>query len=340
MKCDKLPLAQLVSGELPLWTRVLLRWHGARCASCRSQYRQAQDVLCQLRHLAIEQVSTSLRRRVLDAVPNSLVQPGGSGIDQTARTRMRRTALIALGATLVFAVTGALVAKYLSTPSFGCSDRLGRTWHVAGDFHGQVTLLDARGEPAMTATSGYGEMKEPVEVTTSGETVTVQGVGRHEIRGKDGTLFGFAVLRPLSEQEYLALQGQPHLPTSSEALDRQARDWADPNWDTHGGASGAESAPWGVRGFNLAARLRWRVLGTGDVQVFAGTGKRILGSAHTVPSGMALPASLQRYTEAGEPELLVTLGGRSWKESGYGTHLLKDDAGRVLLTAEILPESR
>src|SRR5436305_481292 len=135
MDCNKLPLRQLASGELPLPASLLLHWHVMRCPCCRTEYRRSREILSQLRGLA-------------------------------------------------------------------------------------------------------------------------QGPGRHEIRSKEGALLGYAVIRPLTEKDYLITRGLTRMMTLAEELDRQARDWADPNWDTHGGASGSESAAWGVRGFDVQAGLR------------------------------------------------------------------------------------
>jgi len=339
MDCNARPLEQLASGDLPLPAILLQYGHILRCPSCRVRYRRARNLLSQLRNLSEAPVSGSLRRRALAALPCS-VTPEMTGGGEKVTPKMRRLTYTALCIALIVAVTGALAAKLLFRPSFGCSDGLGRTWHITGDFHGAVDILDAKGNLGGRVFNGFGKMTEPVEITSSGETVIVQGSGRHEVRGKNGTLFGYAVLRPLTEKEYLASQGLARMPTPQESLERQAQDWADMNWDTGGGVSGTQSAPWGVRGFDSAAGLRWRMLGTGSVQVVDGTGKKVLASAQTGSANLALPPSLRRYAEAGEPEILVTYGKRTWKESGYGTHKFKDDSGRVLLVIEALPASQ
>lgn len=176
-------------------------------------------------------------------------------------------------------------------------------------------------------------MREPVEVASSGETFTIQGVGWHEIHGKGGALFGYVVLQPLTEKDYLARGGR--LPNWIEDMNRRAKDWADPNWDTHGGVSGTETAPWGARGFDIAAGLRWRMLGTGHIAVFDADGQTSLAAAATVPARMAIPEPMRRYAGAREPELHVTIGKQTWNETGYGRHELKDEHGTVLLVVII-----
>ena len=340
MSCDKLRLEQLASGQLPLPTSLLLHWHTMRCPSCRSEYRRAQQVLSQLRSMAEEPTSDSLRQRTLAAVSGSSALPDMPGSREKVRREMRRLTMIAICATLLIAVTGAVAARFFFYPSMGCTDHLGRSWQVTGNFHGEVIILDARGDMAAILANDFGEMKEPVEVTSSGETVTVQGHGRHEIRGKDGTLYGYAVLRPVTEKEFLSRNGLDHVPSLEESLDRQARDWAKMDWDTHGGAAGSESAAWGVRGFDTAIGLRWRMFGRGSLQILDGAGKTVLASAQTAPASIDLPDPLRGYANASVPEILVNYGARTWTEQGYGRHVLKDDDGAVVLVLEVHPAAR
>jgi hypothetical protein len=250
---------------------------------------------------------------------------------------MRRLTYTALCVALVLAVTGAVAARYFLRPSFGCSDRLGLVWHIAGDFHGRIDILDARGDLGGIVVNGFGEMKEAVVVTTDGEAFTLQGPGRHAIRGRDGTLFGYAVFRSVTEKEYLATRGLTRMPTLHEELDRQARDWSGMNWDTHGGVSGMESAPWGIRGFDTAIGLRWRMLGSGELKVVDGAGRKVLASGRSAAATGQLPAAVRRYADGAEPDLVVMFGKRVWKISGYGVHKLRDSAGRIQVIIEALP---
>lgn len=343
MDCSRFRSGPQADRELSMLARLLLRWHRLGCPRCRAERVRTEEIGAHLRRMAEEPATDALRERILAAFPASTALPAGAG-GEKANLKMRRWIYVVACASLLVLVTGAFAARFFFRPSFGCSDRLGRNWHITGDFHGQVVIFDAKGDLGAVFSNGFGAMTEPVVISTSNETRTVQGPGKHVIRGKDGTLYGYALLRALSEQEYLASRWVDRLPGLAEGLDAQAKDWANPNWDTHGGATGTETAAWGVRGFDTAAGLRWRVLGTGRVSVFDGTGKELLAEGHTTPLDdarrAALPESLRRLVDAEEPELFVHYAGKEWSEKGYGRHALKDEGGRIRLVVEIRAASQ
>ncbi len=124
-------------------------------------------------------------------------------------------------------------------------------------------------------------------------------------------------------------------------MERQARDWADPNRDTRGGLNGMESSVWGVRGYDKSTGLRWRVLGAVSVSVWDGTGKVLLAHGRTMSINDAhrasVPESLRSLIDVRVPGMHVSYAGEQWHEKGYGRHALKNGAGQTLLIVEIEP---
>ena len=342
MNCNRLQPERLASGHSSLLARLLQSWHILKCPVCRAEYRREETTLSQLRKMAEAPASDLLRKNTLASLPASVKPPDISGSGVKARYDMKRMTYSIAFAALTVVVTGALAGKFFLKPSFGCSDKLGKVWILTGAFHGKVEILDANGNRAGEFDNDFGEMKETVEIATSGEQFPVRGVGRHEVRGKSGVLYGFAVLSPVTKLEYLAKNHRDHVPSLQESLDAQARDWKNDKWDTHNGVSGMESFPWGVRGFESTAGLRWRVSGKCDVRVMDSSGKRVLASGNSLrvrPMPLAtMPSSLIRLIKAKEPAVFVSYGKRSWRRKGFGKHELKDESGKAALVMEIEPE--
>ena len=341
MNCNRLRLERSFSGQPGLSARLLLRLHLLNCSVCSAERMREKTTISQLRQLAEATPSEALRQRTLASFPTSSQPPGILGMGVKARNEMKRLTYLGVCVALLIAVTSALAGKFFFQPSSGCTDRLGRSWNITGAYHGEVEIIDSNGKPTADLSMEFGEMKESIEIEVAGERFQIQGVGKHEILGKSGIRYGDVVLKPLTKDAFLARMHLDHVLSPQESLDSQATDWANLNWDTHNGSSGVESFPWGVRGFDAAKRLRWKMSGRGSLRVYDGNSAILLASGSAtqqVPlQNATMPNSLQRLLDANEPEIIASVGDKSWNEKGFGKHEFKNEKGEVLLILEAQP---
>ncbi len=341
MNCNRLRLGRSFSEQSGFSARLLLHWHLLNCSVCRAERTHEKTTISQLRQLAEATPSEALRQRTLASFPTFSQPTGIPGMGVKAKNKMKRLTYVGICAALLIVVTGALAGKFFFQPSSGCTDRLGRNWNITGAYHGEVEIIDSNGKPAGDFSMEFGEMKESIVIEVAGERFQIQGVGKHEILGKNSLLYGYAVLKPLTKEAFLARMHSDHYPSPQEALDSQAADWANPNWNTHNGTSGVENFPWGVRGFDATKGLRWKLSGRGSIRAYHGNSAILLASGSAtqqVPLNNAtMPLSLQRLLDANEPEITASIGDKIWNEKGFGKHEFKNEKGEVLLTIEAKP---
>ncbi len=341
MNCNRLRLQRSFSGQSGFSARLLLHWHLLNCSVCRAERLREKTTISHLRQLAEATPSEALRQRTFASFPTSSQPSGVPGMGVKARNEMKRLTYLGVCVALLIAVTSALAGKFFFQPSSGCTDRLGRSWNITGAYHGEVEIIDSNGKPTADLSMEFGEMKESIEIEVAGERFQIQGVGKHAILGKNGILYGYAVLKPLTKEGFLARMHLDHALSPQESLDSQAMDWANPNWNTHNGTSGVESFPWGVRGFDASKRLRWKMSGRGSLCAYDGNSANLLSSrsaTQQVPlQNATLPPSLQRLLDANEPEITASIGDKFWNEKGFGKHEFKNEKGEILLTLEAQP---
>jgi len=346
MKCNRVDqdrLTSLAAGELSWGQSWLLRRHLNNCPDCWAQWEETQRLWADLRALASQPAPETLRARIFAQLrlmtPPARRQP--SLITIGGITMNRRTFALTSTALLLI-VTGALAARLIGfRPSGGFSDHAGRMWNFSSGFKGVMTVFDAQGAQIGAFRSDAGDPEEgSIDLSVAGRHYDLHGLGQHDIRDAQGNLIGYAVLSPLSAQDVTQMQ--------KEEQDRMPRDFAAAaRWERQhlagsGMSSGMDTFPVCLAGFDGRKKAFWMMRGQGTVQVIQPEGKSMTGKGSTTKMTPELRASLPPEFQFSDeelktPQFALMVGDKVAYEQGYGTHLLKDSAGKTLLILKAAP---
>lgn len=336
-------ITSLAVGELPGLRAWLLRRHFRTCPACRAQWEQTQRTWSGLQAMASEPAPDSLRTRVFARLP--LVTPQlrrqASMITIGGITMNRRT-FAAMSAILLLVVTGTLAAQLIPRRAGGAfGEPGGRVWEFNTNFRGKMTIFNAQGSLVGQFRSDDGDSNGDVAITVAGLHRDIKGFGRHDVLDVGGTLIGYAVLASLSSQDATELkrQQEDRMPSGFEAAAR----WERQHLTTSGGASGIDTYPIYMAGFDKAKGVFWMMRGLGTVTVTQPDGgKSVTGQGRTDLFTPEQRKTLPPEFQAGEqdlktPQFILSVGSRTRHEQGYGTHTIRDAQGRPLLILEATP---
>lgn len=336
-------ITSLAAGELAAFRAWLLRRHFRACPACRAQWKQTKSLWAGLQAMASEPASTPLRARVFARFP--LVTPQvrrQASMITIGGIVMNRRTFAAMSAILLLVVTGALAARLIPHRAGGAfGEPGGRVWEFSTNFRGKMTIFNAQGRLVGQFRSDGGDPNGDVAITVAGLRREVQGLGRHDVLNARGTLIGYAVLDSLSSQDVIGLrkQQEDRMPSGFEAAAR----WERQHLTASGGASGIDTYPIYVAGFDKARGVFWMMRGLGMVTVTQPDGgKSVTGQARTglftPEQRKTLPPEFQASDQDIEtPQFILSVGGRTTHEQGYGAHIVRDAHGKPLLILKAEP---
>ena len=206
-----------------------------------------------------------------------------------------------------------------------------------------MTVLDGQGRKIGIFTNDGASMTDAagpdvawVRMNVAGQDHVIHGPGHHEVKDANGLLLGYIVLSDVSEAEMYQEMGWPRPPHDFA----EAAQWVegeDPALG--GGASGIATSPTGMRGFDKALGVSWKMRGYGMVKAMRPNGDMIAESTVAPMSpelGTLLPPGFMPDAAA-PPEWTLTVQGKTTHETGYGWHVLKDDSGKPVMILEATP---
>lgn len=325
----------LAAGGLSPLASWRLRRHLAGCADCRTRWEQTRQIWTGLRGMAAAPVPDSLQDRVRGRWPTLSSKKGMNPMK-------RRMALLTCTLLLV-GITAAMAARVLTYHPSGGFGHAGRMWNYTTNLKGRMTVLDAQGRKIGQFTNDGAFMTDAagpdtawVKLDVAGQEHVLRGPGRHEVKDAHGALLGYVVFSDVSEAETYRGMGWPRAPRDFA----EAAQWAEAQDPAAGGgASGVTTSVSGVRGFDRALGVSWKMRGCGTVKATRPNGEPE-AEGRTQPLTPELQALLPpgfAPDPAGPPQWTLTVQGKTVQETGYGRHILKDRGGKALLILEAMP---
>ena len=313
-----------------------LRRHLAGCAECRARWEQTRQIWTGLRGMAAAPVTQTLHDRVRGRWPRPLSP--GKGTDP-----MKRRMTLLTCALLLVGITAAMAAHVIAYHPSGSLGADGRTWDYTTNLKGRMTILDTQGRKIGVFTNDGAFMTDSagpdsawVRLDVAGQEHILRGPGRHEVKDASGALLGYVVFSDVSEADIYREMGWPRVPRDFA----EAAKWAEERDPAvGGGASGVTASPTGVRGFDRALGVSWRMRGYGTVRATWPNGDLAAEStARPLPpeQGALLPPGFAP-DPAALPEWTLTAAGRTVQETGYGPHVLRDRDGQALMILNAAP---
>lgn len=329
------PITALAAGELSPLAAWRLRRHLAGCAQCRTRHEQTRQIWTGLRGMASAPVPKSLQGRVRGQWPPL---PLKKGMDP-----MKRRMALLTCALLLVGITAAMAARVLTYHPSGGFGHAGQMWSYTTNLKGRMTVLDAQGRKIGQFTNDGAFMTDAagpntawVKLTAAGQERVLRGPGRHEVKDAKGALLGYVVFSDVSEAEMYRGMGWPRAPRDFA----EAAQWAEAEDPAAGGgASGVTTSVTGVRGFDRALGVSWKMRGYGTVKATRPNGEPV-AEGRTQPVTPEMQALLPPGfvpDPAGPPQWTLTVQGKTVQETGYGRHVLQGGDGKPLLILEATP---
>jgi hypothetical protein len=360
---DTTRLVELLHGRLPLLSSLRLRLRIRWDSELAAEYKALDHLKINLGNAVNNEiVSPEPRWPTIPTRTNLTIRIGG--------LTMKRQTIYAFGAVFL-TITGAIAAQQWirQEPEFAVSDTSGLVWHIRSDFRGTVRIYDPKGKiVGATENLETGSASGRVSLRVQGNSFTVAGLGRHEIRTRSGEMLGSIELAVLSTEEANQMRRD-----SDQVLKRLVALYTRSEvFTTDGetaGTAGTRTMVGLVTGYSRTSGLSWKTRGYANVKtdyILENHTHQVGGSGAWIPIETVPPEvrstlrSLQRFapkpgslpithwqqaapvakTEQGYD---ITSEGtwrkvlRSGTFTGYGTFEAKDDTGKVILQLDVMP---
>jgi hypothetical protein len=350
----------LVTGQLGMWKTWRLRRRIACNPALAREFAEFQQLHSDLQQLAWQHQFPAPRFTPLTSPATWTI----GGI-----TMKRRAVLIATAALTCLTITGAVAARrYLDlTPSSSFTDKDHKTWEIRTHLPGTICVFTASGQPLgrYTSSGGFPKGSDIVLLTYAGKAkYTLHGYGTHVIKDEAGKVRGRVEVAPLSEKDIKEQR------TIAEVTRRgQEAMYREPNAFTNDLAASMSTdfvtSAFGLSGgYNSSRGVSWKMLGYANItaeylpkhskvemNIQRGMGK-LVPTIDTIPPALR-PGFMKRTEQApppgtapkvywqiaGDDHKIVNGAWRDLKRSGeftgYGKHIVKDEAGNPVLVLTV-----